>query len=322
MEETMSYLEKKKMELEKFFPPLTRKDDFDAFWAASLARAAKIPLKPERRLMETPLSYARVYDITYGGFDSTTVHGWLLLPAFLPFEKFPCVIHYHGFMESRGHPWDFAPWLLAGAAVLSVDCREQRGETGNKSGCPGGYVKNLFSRGLLDKEEYYCRALYLDAIRAMDFARSCAEVDAERIALEGASQGGGLGMAVAALDPRPNFVMVDVPSNSLLEKRVEHGYGAFAAVQEYLRIYPDRLEQAFDTLSYFDTMNMADKIRCPVFASVGLRDDTCPAELYFATYNRINSEKEIALYPFNRHEGGGALHLGKKLSFMKKRWGL
>ncbi|MDR2050885.1 MAG: acetylxylan esterase [Deltaproteobacteria bacterium] len=318
----MSYLEEKKKELEKILPPLTRGDDFDAFWASTIAQAGKTPLGPKRIRIETPLTCASVYDVAYHGFDSTLIRGWLLLPAFLNLEKFPCVIHYHGFGENRGHPWDFGAWLLAGAAVLSVDCRDQSAETGNQSLYSGGQIKNIFSRGLLRKEEYYCRALYADALRAIDFAQSCAEIDAERIALEGASQGGGLSMAVAALDPRPAFVMADVPSFSHLEKRVEHGYGVFSAVRDYLRIYPDRLEETLDTLSYFDTMNMADKIRCPVFASAGLRDDVCPAELYFATYNRICSEKEIALYPFNKHEGGGALHTGKKLSFMKKRWRL
>jgi cephalosporin-C deacetylase len=321
-DKNMSYLDEEKKELEKILPPLTRKDDFDAFWAGTIAQTKAVPLAPSRRLARTPLGQARVYDISYRGFDETPIHGWLIVPTLPEREKFPCLIHYHGFNLNRGFPWDFAHWILAGAAVLSVDCRDQSGETGNAAGYTGGQVKNILSRGLLDKDEYYGRALYMDALKAIDFAQSCPEIDAEHIALEGASQGGGLVMAVAGLDSRPDFGMADVPSNSYFEKRVEAGCGAFSSVQEYLRIYPDRLERVFDTLSYFDTMNLADRIRCPIYASVGLHDSVSPARLYFASYNRIQSEKRIELYPFNNHEGGGSLHTGRKLEYLRQRWNL
>ena len=70
------------------------------------------------------------------------------------------------------------------------------------------------------------------------------------------------------------------------------------------------------TLSYFDTMNMAETIRCPILASVGGQDIICPPHCYFASYNRIRSEKEICIYPFNGHEGGRSHHLEKKLAFL------
>jgi cephalosporin-C deacetylase len=78
---------------------------------------------------------------------------------------------------------------------------------------------------------------------------------------------------------------------------------------------------ALNTLSYFDIMNMADKITCPTFASVALRDTVCPAKLYFAAYNRMTCEKEIKIYPFNGHEGGGAFHEQLKMRWVKARLG-
>ena len=76
-------------------------------------------------------------------------------------------------------------------------------------------------------------------------------------------------------------------------------------------------DKVFETLSYFDTMNMADKITCKVLASVALKDNICPAECFFATFNRINSKKEICIYPFNEHEGGKSIHEEEKISFIK-----
>jgi len=203
-------------------------------------------------------------------------------------------------------------------AVLSVDCRAQRGKTGNAAAYTTGMFVNVASLGVLDKNEYYFRAVYMDCLKAIDFAESCDCVDAERIILHGGSQGGALGMAVACLDDRARLALVNVPSNSNLEARVEGEHGAFAAVTEFLRKYPDETERVYETLSYFDTMNMADKIKCPVYASVALNDDVCPPKMYFASYNRIQSEKHIEIYPFNRHEGGGAVHIGKSLLFLRK----
>ena len=41
--------------------------------------------------------------ISYNGFDETRIHGWLILPVFLKQERYPCLIHYHGFTGDRGY---------------------------------------------------------------------------------------------------------------------------------------------------------------------------------------------------------------------------
>jgi len=314
----MEFMEKVRMENEAYLPELTRRSDFEAFWDTTRAIAKANPLCPISQEIASPFPGIKLFDVTYHGFDSTPIHGWMMIPRVLEGERIPCLIHYHGFTGSRGLPFDFAPWLLKGMAVLSVDCREQGGDTGNLAPYSHGHFSNVACKGILDKEEFYYRAVYMDCLKALDFALQFQEIDPERLVIEGASQGGALGMAVSALDPRPAAVMVDVPSNSNLEARVEGAHGAYASVTEYLKRFPDRLELAYETLSYFDTMNMAEWIRCPVLASVALKDTTCPAKLYYATYNRITAPKEIDVYPFNGHEGG-ALQMGRKFDFIVRR---
>lgn len=315
----MGFLKEKVDELYAYRPPLTKQPDFDAFWSDTLAQAKNQPLHPQRERVAYPSPFVTVYDIRYHGFDETPIHGWLILPTFLKRETYPCLIHYHGFTNSRGFPANFMMWATMGIAVLSVDCREQGGETGNCARyTQGGQFVNVTSKGLLDKKEYYYRAVYMDCLKAIDFAESCAEIDRKQIFLHGVSQGGGLGMAVAALDHRPVRSIVDVPSNSNIEKRVEGAFGSFASVTQYLKRYPERMEQVCRTLSYFDTMNLADRIQCPVYASVCLNDQTCPAKLYFATYNRIRSPKQITIYPFHDHGDAGDIHMEKKLAYLKE----
>lgn len=314
----MGYVEDRRRELEQYLPPLTRRPDFKSFWEETLAQAKAVPLRPHRKEAGCPFPSAKLYDISYYGFDETPIHGWLMLPTFARQEKYACIVHYHGFTGSRGQPWDFAPWLMMGLAVLSVDCREQGGMTGNHAAYSGGMKGNVACKGILDRYEYYYRAVYMDCLKALDFAETCPELDASRLVIEGGSQGGAIGMAVCALDSRPYAAMLDVPSASNLEERVRGGYGSYASIRDFLKEYPDALEQAFETLSYFDTMNMAENIRCPILASVGLLDETCPARCYFASYNRIRAPKRIEIYPFNAHDGCRGVHMGKKLAFLRE----
>lgn len=317
----MQWLDEKIRELEQFRPPLTRRPDFDAFWQRTREQANRVALRPERQQVDYPISSMKVFDISYCGFDDTPIHGWLIIPDNGPdhtndLGQYPCLIHYHGFTGSRGRPLDFAAWTGMGVAVLSIDCRDQGGSTGNRQPTVSGSTQSVVCRGILDPETYYFRSVYMDCIKAIDFACVQPEVDPRRIIIEGGSQGGALGMAVCSLDDRPWLAMVDVPSNSLLDERVIHAHGSFSAVTDYLKGHPEETSQALTTLSYFDTMNMAGQIRCPVLASVGLNDQTCPARCYYASYNRINSPKQIRVYPFNGHEGGHNIHFEEKLRFL------
>ncbi|MGL4373025.1 MAG: acetylxylan esterase, partial [Turicibacter sp.] len=298
-------------------PPLTKEADFDEFWYETRKIAQAVPLDIKLEKYDFPSPYVDVYDISYNGFDETRIHGWYLVPTFTNQEKMPCLIHYHGFTGNRGFPHEFMEYVLMGISVVSIDCREQSGETGNRATYSSGMTGNVVCKGILDKNEYYFRAVYMDCLKAIDFAVAQPEVDANRLIIEGGSQGGALGMAICALDPRPYLCLVDVPSNSNLTLRVENENGAFSSVTQYLRMYPERVDMAYKTLSYFDTMNLADRIQCKVLASVGLKDNVCPPKLYFATYNRITSEKDIKFYPFNGHEGGHRVHQEIKLRFIR-----
>lgn len=314
----MAYADRFLQELSSYLPDLTKREDFDEFWRETLEASARTKLAPASTPYDYPSPYVNVFDITYGGFDGTRIHGWYIVPAFAGKGPLPCLIHYHGYTGNRGMPADFMQWAAMGVAVLSVDCRDQCGDTGSRAAYSCGSTQSACCKGILDKNEYYFRAVYMDCVRAIDFACAQKEVDAKRIIIEGASQGGALTMAVCGLDARPWLALADVPSNSDLARRVEGAYGSFSAVTDYLKVFPMRTEQALETLSYFDTMNLADRIRCKVLSSVAMKDATCPPRQYFATYNRISSPKEIRIYPFNGHEGGGAVHNEVKLRFVRE----
>jgi len=56
-------------------------------------------------------------------------------------------------------------------------------------------------------------------------------------------------------------------------------------------------QSTLKTMSYFDIMNMAAWIECPVFMGVGLQDAICLPVTCFAVYNRVKGKKSTAFIP-------------------------
>lgn len=116
--------------------------------------------------------------------------------------------------------------------------------------------------------------------------------------------------------------MADVPSNCWFEKRLFDEAGGVGEMVGFLKNFPDRIPLVLKNLSYFDNLNLAQRITCPVLVSCGLRDPICPPQNVYAAYNRIpDGKKRIAAYPFCKHEGGGWVHNDVKLAFIREYFG-
>jgi len=86
----------------------------------------------------------------------------------------------------------------------------------------------------------------------------------------------------------------------------------------FCRSHRDKVDQVFRTLSYFDGINFAARAKARALFSVGLRDDVCPPTTVFAAYNHYAGEKEIRVYEFNEHDGGGAHQNVERVDFLRK----
>jgi cephalosporin-C deacetylase len=65
-------------------------------------------------------------------------------------------------------------------------------------------------------------------------------------------------------------------------------------------------------------VNFSARAKAKALFSVGLMDMICPPSTVFAAYNHYKGEKDIKIYPFNGHEGGGTFHTYEKMKFVKK----
>jgi len=317
----MRRLNEQLAELEKLAVPPTARPDFQTFWQAALARAKSEPLDAQFREGTSPFPGVRAFAVVFLGLDGTPVHARLLLPTAQPGGKLPCVIRFHGSSGSRGTVADHAAWLLAGTAVLAMDYRMQGGQTGSNTGFTGGPVYDEFVFGVAEPTSFYFYHVITDALRLIELALAHEELDPRRLAVEGASQGGGTSLTLAALHPAVSLCLADMPSFCDMERRLFYRTGGARAVAELITRHPEMLETVCATFSYFDNLNHAASIRCPVLLSVGLKDDICPPENVYAVYNRITAEKRIEVYPFAGHCDAGPLQLEKKLYALRARFG-
>jgi cephalosporin-C deacetylase len=174
------------------------------------------------------------------------------------------------------------------------------------------------TRGVEDPESYYYRRLFTDAVRAVEAARSHPLVDDARTAALGGSQGGGITLAVGGLVPdlaanAPDVpFLCDFPRAAVLTDRAP-----YREIGNYLKTHRGRTEQVLRTLSYFDGVHFAARGRAPALFSVAMEDQTCPPSTVFAAFNAWgHDEKEIEVYDFNDHEGGGPYQEAAQLRWL------
>jgi cephalosporin-C deacetylase len=173
-----------------------------------------------------------------------------------------------------------------------------------------------------DPKTYYYHRVFIDAVRAVEAAKAYPAVDAGRIAVTGGSQGGGITVAVGGLEPSVSVVMPDVPFLCHYRRATEITDAApYSEIAKYCKAHRDKIDTVFNTLAYFDGVNFAARSNGRGFFSVALMDLTCPPSTIFAAYNHFAGPKDIRIYRYNDHEGGGNYQTVEKVKFLTELWG-
>jgi len=320
----MSYYDLPLNELKTYQPAREEPNDFNSFWENTLIESREHPLKPIFKKVDYGLMLIESYDVTFNGYAGQPIKGWLMLPVERD-EKIPCVVEYVGYGGGRSYPTEWLLYATAGYAHFVMDTRGQgsgslSGDTPDLDLIAGSpQYPGFMTRGVLNPFTYYYRRLITDAVRAVEVVSQFSEIAPARIAVTGKSQGGGLSLAVAGLEPAVKLCLPDVPFLCYFRRATRIiDTAPYYEIVRFCRSHRDKVDQVFRTLSYFDGINFAARAKARALFSVGLRDDVCPPSTVFAAYNHYAGEKEIRVYEFNEHDGGGAHQNIERLDFLRK----
>jgi len=313
-------------ELKTYLPDLTAQPDFDSFWKSTLDEARTFPLNATFEKVDYGLVAQETYDVTYNGFGGQPIKGWFILPK-QHSGKIPCVVEFIGYGGGRSFAIDWLLWSSAGYAHFVMDTRGQ-GSNWSNGDTPDLYAEGgnphspgSMTKGILDPKHYFYRRVFTDSVRAIEAARSHEAVDGTQIAVTGGSQGGGITIAAASLVPDVVAAMPDVPFLCHYRRATEivDTY-PYKEIADFLNTHRDKIDIVFNTLSYFDGVNLSARAKAKALFSVGLMDEVCPPSTVYAAYNHWAGEKDIKIYTYNEHEGGRSYQTVEKLKFLKSIW--
>lgn len=313
-------------ELRTYRPVVAEPADFDAFWQRTLASSRRLAAPAEHTRVESPLKLVDVYDLTFSGYGGDRVRGWFVVPAGAS-GPLPTVVEYNGYGGGRGLPHERLGWVASGYAWVFMDTRGQGSGWGTGGSTPdphgtGASAPGFMTRGIDDPEQYYYRRVFTDAALLLDAVRALPEVDADRIAVTGGSQGGGIAIAAAGLSDGLVGVMPDVPFLCHFERAVGlTDSDPYQEIVRYLSVHREAVAQTFETLSYFDGVNFAARAEAPALYSVALMDPVCPPSTVYAAANSHRGGAEVVEYAFNQHEGGLGVQWQRQAAWLAERLG-
>jgi len=295
----MSYISDKEALLKTKIIAQTKKADFEEFWTKSVEQLRAVPLEIKMEKLVTPYDKSfTTYLVYFNTHDRTVSCAYFSHPNNAT-GKLPCVVEYHGgSMKGKIYP----NIVATGVCCLSMHVRGQGGTVVDGADYQTtDFNGGLVTRGLLNKEDFYLRNVYLDAVRAVDVAAQMEQVDPERIVTYGGSQGGGLSIVASALSGRSRKCYTYVPSFCCIHRRVELGSRIFKSTHEYLKSYPQHTDLVLDNMTYFDVNNMVSLLKVPTSFCLALADDVCLPEFVYSAYHHTEAEKEIMFVPFSPH---------------------
>lgn len=286
-----------------------RPADFDEFWSRSIAELDGIAPDVHTEPADFSCSFAACEDLYFTSTDNVRVHGKLLRPAK---PNGAAVLSFHGYTGNAGEWVALLPYAAAGITVAAMDCRGQGGLTddpGQRKGTSlhGHIIRGLESALQGEPERFIYRNIFLDTVQFSRVIKALPDVDASRVGATGWSQGGGLTLACAALDPEIYRIAPVYPYLCDYKRvwEMDLAVHAYNGLREFFRHHDplhERETEIFEALGYIDVQHLTDRIRAQTLLGIGLTDQTCPPSTQFAAYNRISAPKELAVYPDFGHE--------------------
>lgn len=300
-----------------------RPDDFWEFWDRQVAKVMAMPVQYRVEDAEIPhTAETKFYDIRMQGVGG----GELVIKYVKPVcsQDVPVILQFHGYPGSSRGWFEQASFAGLGMAVLAMECPGQGGRSQDMGGRKGTMASDHIIMGVDGPaEDMYYVQTFLDTCLVVRLAQMLPGLDKERIYVNGASQGAGLGLVCTALNHesiRRCAALYPFLADYRRAWEMDRDIVVYNGLNYHTRWFDpsgDDLDAFFTKLGYIDTQNFVERITCPVLCGTGLMDDVCPPSSQFAVFSKIQAPKKHFVFPEYGHEEIGAFD-DKLISFFGK----
>ena len=232
---------------------MNKPQDFDQYWnkvedeLASIQPAAE---RTELHLRSAP--EAKVYELKLTSLNHYRIFAYFCIPP----GKGPFPVIYR--LPNYGSVVHIPPFEERCKYISVALCH--RGQRLSDQPFAAKYP-GLLTSGIDSKQNYIYRSIVADCLRVMDYLVSCDDVDSQKISLVG----GDLALFTAALRDSAS-VLFYTPSMfyKALHKATATQNYPLEEFNDYLRSFPQSINQISQTLAYFEPMNFASRVKSEV----------------------------------------------------------
>ena len=284
---------------EKIQPYAKCPDDFDDFWKKALEEARRNELNPTMKLLPDRCTKDdNVYEVSFvNNRPNSKIYGILSVPKAQ--GHYPALLRVPG-AGVRPYPGD--TYTASGKCiVLEIGIHgipvtlDQTVYDRLLDGALNGY----WDTNLEDPNKNYYKRVITGAVRSVDFIASLPEWDGKTLGVTGASQGGFLSIATAALDSRVTFFAAIHDAMCDYEAETKGIAGGWPHYFYNQKADVKRIEGS----RYYDGVNFAKRLRPSqvCWFSFGYNDEVVPPTSSYGLYNIVKAKKSLTVYPMTGH---------------------
>ena len=232
---------------------MNKPQDFDQYWKKVEDELASIQPAPERtELQLRSAPEAKVYGLKLTSLDHYRIFAYFCVPS----GKGPFPVIYR--LPNYGSVVHIPPFEERCKYISVALCH--RGQRLSDQPFAAKYP-GLLTSGIDSQRNYIYRSIVADCLRVMDYLVSCDDVDSQKISLVG----GDLALFTAALRDSAS-VLFYTPSlfYKALHKATATQNYPLEEFNDYLRSFPESIDQISQTLAYFEPMNFASRVKSEV----------------------------------------------------------
>ena len=298
-------------EPEKLRTAVPKPADFDRFWDDAVAKLERnVPLDPRvEPVAGYPKKGCMAERVSFATANGKRVHALVVYP--LKPGRYPVRLGFPGAGPGpslpKGNPdpariaftmnshyyriGDDKAETDALYAAEEGEWRKVHGPSKSRAYPVGGLT--------LSREEAHYYGIILGCNRAINWlmATHRDRIDAAHVVYSGASQGGGFGLILTALNKNIRRAYAGVPAmTDVLGRKADGRQSGWPRILEYeTQTDPARLAKIEANAPYFDAAYFAERITVPIRLTVGYIDESCAPHAVCAAFNAIPS-KDKKLY--------------------------